>query len=187
MSHAGTETEIKLRVASAAAGKELLLLAGFQILHERVFEANIVFDTTEQELRSRGELLRLRQAGSLYTLTYKGLATTGRHKSREELETTVLDFENTQKILNRLGFAQIFRYEKYRTEFHKPGEPGIATLDETPIGTFLELEGTSDWIDDTAPRIGFAPGDYITESYGALFLRYRHERNLELRDMTWDN
>jgi hypothetical protein len=29
-------------------------------------------------------------------------------------------------------------------------EPGIITLDETPIGVFLELEGGKYWIDGTA-------------------------------------
>ena len=46
------------------------------------------------------------------------------------------------EIAERLGYRRVFRYEKYRTEFHQPRRAGVAMLDETPVGVFLELEGT---------------------------------------------
>ena len=61
----------------------------------------------------------------------------------------------------------MFRYEKYRTEFRQPRRAGVAMLDETPVGVYLELEGTPHWIDRTARRLGFQESDYITASYGA--------------------
>jgi adenylate cyclase class 2 len=72
-------------------------------------------------------------------------------------------------ILARLGFERMFRYEKYRTEFRR-GRTGVVTLDETPIGTYLELEGEPTWIDRTARLLGFTEADYITLSYGQLYL-----------------
>ena len=170
MSSSNHETEIKLSVDSPDAGRRLLRRAGFRVHRRRLFENNIVYDTAGLSLRSRAELLRLRQCGSSVLLTYKGPPEAGPHKSREELETTVASFATFEKILARLGYAPVFRYEKYRTEYQRPGEEGIATLDETPIGTFLELEGRPYWIDRCAGQLGFNSNQYITASYAKLYI-----------------
>jgi adenylate cyclase class 2 len=49
---------------------------------------------------------------------------------------------------------------------------GLVTLDETPIGAFLELEGPSYWIDQTATQLGFSGDEYITRSYATLYQEY---------------
>ncbi len=77
------------------------------------------------------------------------------------------------RILTALGFEPVFRYEKFRTEY-SDGH-GAAMLDQTPIGDFLELEGAPEWIDEAAQRLGFATADYITASYGALYIKFRRE------------
>jgi hypothetical protein len=51
----------------------------------------------------------------------------------------------------------------------------VAELDETPIGTFLELEGSRAAIDRAARGLGFGPADYIVETYVALFIEKLHE------------
>jgi adenylate cyclase class 2 len=106
-------------------------------------------------------------------VTYKGPAMREIHKSREEIEFTVSDPEAFGTVLGRLGYQPGFRYEKYRTKFRAGGEPGLVTLDETPIGIFLELEGPEYWIDAAATRLGFSPADYITASYGLIYRRYQ--------------
>jgi adenylate cyclase class 2 len=178
MTHSGPETEIKLALADVKTGRALLRQAGFRVTRRRVFERNDVFDTPECALRKGGALLRVRQAGRAVTLTYKGPAAVSRYKSREEVETPVPDAAVIATIFERLGFRPIFRYEKYRTEFGHPGG-GLATLDETPIGVFMELEGTPRWIDRAARQLGFAECDYITASYGRLFLEWRHRQGLD--------
>jgi adenylate cyclase, class 2 len=165
------ETEIKLRVESAEHARRLLRRSGFRVLQRRVFEANTVFDTPLRLLYERGCLIRLRQAAHAAILTYKGPATVARHKSREELELQVSDATTLALVLERLGFMPVFRYEKFRTEYRDPDGTGLTTLDETPIGEFLELEGEPDWIDHTARRLGFSERDYITASYAALYLK----------------
>lgn len=177
------ETEIKLRVESEEAGRRRLLDAGYQLRRERVFEANVVFDTPGREMRARGELIRLRTAGDEIVLTYKGAPLPGPHKSRTELEVRVSDFEAMHRIIESLGFEPAFRYEKYRTEFEQPGAPGHATLDETPIGSFLELEGPSAWIDASATVLGFRSEDYITKSYGSLYLDHCRTAGIVPRHM----
>jgi adenylate cyclase class 2 len=170
------EIEIKLVAPDAASARRLLRRAGFRLARRRVFESNIVFDTAAGDLRAAGELLRVREVKGRGLLTFKGPAAPGKHKSREELEVGVSSPEAMLGILDHLGLRPLFRYEKYRTEF-TDGE-GLATLDETPIGDFFELEGRPGWIDRAAGRLGFAESDYLLASYAGLYLDHcrRHGR-----------
>ena len=140
MSTSKHETEIKLAVKDARSARRLLREAGFTVSRRRVFEANTVFDTPDQLLRNSSSLLRIRQAGGVTTITYKGVPEPGAYKSREELELTIDNAPAMVAIVERLGFGGVFRYEKYRTEFRLPERAGVAMLDETPVGVYLELE-----------------------------------------------
>jgi adenylate cyclase, class 2 len=177
------EIEIKLRVADADGARRLLREAGFRIFRRRVFEANAIFDTPKSTLRKAGKLLRVRDAGGVATLTYKGTATIFKHKSREELELRIADPHMMSSILERLGLIPAFRYEKHRTEYWQSGQPGLAMLDETPIGVYLELEGPPRWIDSTARRLGFSAADYITASYARLYLEWCKRRQIRASHM----
>ncbi|MDQ6662943.1 MAG: class IV adenylate cyclase [Acidobacteriota bacterium] len=183
MPHSSRENEIKLPVSDIAAARRLLAANGFRIKRRRVFERNLVFDNPAHELRAHGKLLRLRQAGRRATLTFKGPASPGKHKSREEREVGIAGLPEFQAILERLGFTTSFIYEKYRTEFAQPGGEGVATLDETPIATFLELEGPPEWVDRIAALLGYSEPDYITLSYGALYQDFRERAGKLERDM----
>ena len=179
------ETEIKLAVADTRGGRRLLRAAGFQISRPRVFEANTIFDTSSGKLRKATRLLRIRTAGRIFTVTFKGPPDVSRHKSREELEFTASDAKTVAAILERLDFHPTFRYEKYRTEFQQPRRAGVAVLDETPIGTYLELEGTATWIDRTARVLGFADTDHITASYGRLYAEWCKRKKCKPGDMVF--
>jgi adenylate cyclase class 2 len=144
-----------------------------------------VFDTPEMSLRRAATLLRVRQAGGAATVTYKGPPDVGRHKSREELELEISDAGVMGAIIERLGLGVVFHYDKYRTEYRQPGRAGIATLDETPVGVYMELEGTAQWIDRTARKLGFAEDDYITASYGRLWLEWCEWHGLAAADMVF--
>ena len=184
MSAAGNrEIEIKLRIADAAGGRRILEGAGFRVSRARVFEANTVFDTAEGLLRAAATLLRVREVEGSGLLTYKGLPVPGRHKEREEIEAAFAAPAALSAILGRLGFAPVFRYEKYRTEYTDGA--GTATLDETPLGCFLELEGEPGWIDRTAAALGFDEGGYITGSYLRLWQEHRAARGLPPADMVF--
>jgi adenylate cyclase, class 2 len=170
MGHSPTETEIKLSVPDVRTARKLLRTAGFRIARRRVFERNVVFDTPGLALHQASTLLRLRQAGRETMVTYKGKPVPGKHKSREELEVSVPDATMMGAIFERLGYKPVFRYEKYRTEYRLERGAGMATLDETPVGVYLELEGSPAWIDRMARRMGFPEQAYITASYGRLYL-----------------
>ena len=97
------ENEIKVVVPDLDALESRLRSLGFQILRPRVLETNVIYDTPDADLRRRGELIRLRQAGGASIFTYKGPATITRHKEREELETPVGDPAIMGLVLQRLG------------------------------------------------------------------------------------
>jgi adenylate cyclase class 2 len=180
------ETEIKLRLDSAAATRRLLRRFGFSVAKRRVFESNTIFDTPAGDLRTGRNLLRLRQAGQRHTLAFKGPPVAGRYKSREELESEFADPASMRRILERLGYAPVFRYEKYRTEFAGSDPAGAVMLDETPIGPFLELEGPPRWIDRTARTLGFSRAEYITASYGKLYLEHCQSKGIQPTNMVFD-
>jgi adenylate cyclase class 2 len=179
------EIEIKLRIASAPAMRETLAQNGYTVHRARDKEVNLVFDSPTVRLLEHGQLLRLRRIGARTILTYKGPAENAKHKSREEIELTLHDGHDLETILDRLGFSPVFRYEKFRTEYKPPAEDGIVTVDETPIGDFIELEGPPAWIDETARQLGFHESDYITLSYGALYQRHRETTPGAPRDMVF--
>ena len=186
MAHSQTETEIKLEVPGPRSAHVMLGVTGFTISRPRVFESNIVFDTARLTLRRASKLLRIRQAGGLTTVTYKGKPEVARHKSREELELAVADAVQMAAIFERLGFHPVFRYDKYRTEYRQKRGAGLATIDETPVGTFVELEGAPAWIDRMARRMGFAERDYITASYARVYLDWCRKNGVTPGDMVFD-
>jgi adenylate cyclase class 2 len=168
------ETEIKIPFqAGPQEARALIERQGYAVIEHRTLERDELFERAGSELKNADQLLRLRRSGARSTVTYKGPATRERYKSREEIEFDVSDPSAFELVLDRLGFKPRFRYEKYRTKFAaSPSEPGIVTIDETPIGVFLELEGPADWIDQTANRLGFSNAEYCTASYVALYKEY---------------
>jgi adenylate cyclase class 2 len=188
MRSAGVEIEVKFGLPSSAAG-----LRQLRRLHARrigkVHERNTLFDTPEGLVKYSGRLLRVRSLermgrsgpprrgrpyafdGPAGLLTLKGPASGGRYKVRDEVEVQIGQPDAAERILLELGFRPWFRYEKYRTSFRLPGLPRLSVeLDETPIGTFFELEGPGESIDRGATLLGFGPREYIVASYYDLFL-----------------
>jgi adenylate cyclase class 2 len=58
-------------------------------------------------------------------------------------------------------------------------------VDETPIGNYAELEGSPEWIDRAAARLGVDRSQYITLSYGRLFDQWREQRHAAIQDLTF--
>jgi adenylate cyclase class 2 len=120
-------------------------------------------------LRASGRLLRLRRLGSRAVITYKGPKRVIRGvKSRLEIEFDTEDAGAAGGLFLHLGYRPIFRYQKYR-EVYARGRVKIM-LDETPIGTFIEIEGRLSDINRAATALGFETGEYISESYADLFV-----------------
>jgi adenylate cyclase, class 2 len=181
------EVEVKFQVNDLVALEETLQRLNFKKKTPRSFERNTLYDTPSRDLLNSGRLLRLRQYGDRWVMTFKakpeGDDPTAPHKSRLEIETEVKDGDATAAILSRLGYTPVFVYEKWRTEWKDDG--GHITMDETAIGFYAELEGSPEWIDNTAPRLGVKKSDYITLSYGRLFEEWRRQHKSSAQNLTF--
>ncbi|HET9183569.1 MAG TPA: class IV adenylate cyclase [Candidatus Angelobacter sp.] len=178
----GHEVEIKFPIADLAQVTETLKSAGFDLVTPRTHEMNTLYDLPGRTLRARGALLRLRQYGEKWTLTYKDKgASGGKHKSRLEIETRVENGPAMDQILRSLGFEPVFSYEKFRTEW--TDQQGHVVMDETPIGDFGEIEGEPEWIDRVAGNIGVDEKQYIKASYSELFQQWKQNTGSPGPDM----
>jgi adenylate cyclase class 2 len=189
------EIEIKLRVSDLREIRKTLRRVRAREISPRTHELNTLYDTPAQDLRWRGRLIRIRvehvtgnskrkQAQGRAVLTYKApvrpskegkrvtaAASRSRFKVKEEAEVSVTGADQMDRILRGLGLRPTFRYEKYRTTYLLPGIRDLKIeLDETPVGNYLELEGSPASIDRAALRLGYAPSEYIQATYGALYL-----------------
>jgi adenylate cyclase class 2 len=182
------ETEIKFRVDDLAGLARRLETAGFRLQTPRSFESNVLYDTPDRQMRARTEILRIRDYAGRWTVTHKRLPDVGpgedTHKHRIETETEVADGAALAEVFRSLGLVAAFRYEKWRTEWRDGA--GHCVVDETPIGNYAELEGSPDWIDRAARRLGVDPSQYITLSYGRLFDLWREQHNSAAQDLTFD-
>lgn len=199
------ETEIKLRILNPKSFLRALKKLGAKPASPRVHEHNLIFDTPDGGLAKHGQLLRIRtetpaekkptkKSPSRTILTFKSppeqlaigpVAPSGsrRHKVREEIELVLNDGAPLQKIFEGLGLKGWFRYEKFRTAYRLPARLSwakdlIIDLDETPIGTFVELEGPGPAIDQAARELGFSHRDYVLKNYLVLYLDDCKRQNL---------
>lgn len=187
------ETEIKLKVEDVKAFERKLKKLGAKTVGAgsgRVHEFNTIFDTPEGGLAKHGQLLRIRRetaggkgpagGSERIVLTFKqptvrGVSDEGaRFKVREETETELTDSVALTKIFEGLGMRGWFSYEKYRTTWklgakEKWAKDLLIEVDETPVGTFVELEGPPDAIDRAAETFGFARKEYLLKNYLTLY------------------
>jgi adenylate cyclase, class 2 len=195
-----TEIEVKLQISDRRQLLRQLARLKARRTRARVHEMNTLYDTGDGQLARHGQMLRLRverpappaqRAGKAGKTTHERSANTAlltfkgpvnefktskpeRYKIREEHELRISNPEEMPKIFEALGLRSWFRYEKFRSTFSLPGMTRLkVTLDETPIGLFVELEGQREEIDRAAGMLGFARSDYINKSYGALLVEER--------------
>jgi adenylate cyclase class 2 len=205
------EIEIKLRVEDIGALRARLKRLRARKLSPRTYESNTLYDTPRHDLRCRGQLVRLRieQPASSFgkrrpdenasaVLTYKGPPPSSRSarnvggnskflrhfKIKEEAEVSFSGTYEMARILRALGLFPVFRYEKFRTTYTLPGIRELKVeLDETPMGTYLELEGPPLAIDRGAHLLGYGRDDYMTDTYGSLYLADCARRGRKPEDM----
>ncbi len=162
------ETEAKIRVVSFVPVRRSLIAAGATLVHEETLETNTLFDSPSGALTRAGKSFRVRRYGTAGLMTLKGLArVAGGLKSRVELETGVSDPEALARILASLGFVPGFYYEKFR-EVWRLGRV-LVCLDRTPLGRFVEIEGTAAAIRRVAGVLGLGEERFLSTSYPALW------------------
>jgi adenylate cyclase class 2 len=178
------EREVKLRFDSVEAARAAVLATGATPLLCRRLQEDSLLDTDDEMLRRRRCVLRVRVENGKSRITFKGPVQPSVMKLREELETVVGDGQVVLHILEELGLHVWFRYEKYREEFAH--EDVTVAVDETPVGVFVEIEGSEHGIDATADALGRTQADYVLDSYRGLFLKHREQFGLRGTDMVFD-
>jgi adenylate cyclase class 2 len=168
------EVEVKIPCADLDAVREELRGQRAELSSARHFEINDLYDDPERKLSTQGRTVRLRRAQGRAILTYKGAARfQGGIKTREERETEVSDPAETEAILGGLGLQKRFRYEKRREEWHLQG--CAVALDETPIGTFVEIEGPPPAIRRIVVLLGLDFTAALPYSYARLYQDHRQQ------------
>ena len=211
------EIELKFPIADLVQFQSRLPALGFLLETPRNLEQNTLYDTPTRTLRESRQILRIRRYGNLWTVTHKHPgqqanpathdAAPLRYKIRIETETKIEDGPALGTIFEHLGYAPVFRYEKFRTEWSQLtpalGDcpptvplPSVAlqtpnprchlVIDETPIGDYGELEGPPAWIDRTLDSLGIDPATCLTESYGRLFLAWKDRTGSPAENLTFD-
>jgi adenylate cyclase class 2 len=178
------EQEIKLEFDSPEAARRSVHATGARLVVSRRLLDDALFDTADRQLGQRGSALRIRRDGDRGLLTFKGPVQPAAVKTREEIETPVGDAAAAEGLLRALGYQRWFRSQKYREEFDLDG--CHVMIDETPIGVFIELEGTPDAIDRAAGALGRSPRDYGLDSYPRLFRRWCDARGVPFGDMLFE-
>jgi adenylate cyclase class 2 len=167
------EREVKLRFESPDEARAAILAAGAAPLRCRRLQEDELFDTDDESLRRRRCVLRIRTEAGKSFLTFKGPVQPGTMKIRDEYETVVADGAVLRHVLEELGMHVWFRYEKYREEY--AAEDVTIALDETPVGTYVEIEGGEKGIEAMALALGRSVADFILDSYRGLFIQHREK------------
>ncbi len=180
------EIEVKFIVDDVATIRQRIIGLEASLHRPKTYEDNWCFDTPDQRFQQADQLLRLRRDHRVL-LTYKEppLTADSEFKVRQEYEIEVSDFDQARALVEKLGFSPSLRYEKYRETF-RYGETEIL-LDETPLGVFVEIEGTRSSIDAITNQLELDDANRITASYGDIFEAVRTTYDLPFSDMTFDN
>jgi adenylate cyclase class 2 len=178
------EREIKLRFQNPETARTAVQNAGATPLRGRRLQEDCLLDTEDDELHRLRCVLRIRMESGRSFVTFKGPVQPALVKVREELETVVCDGPQLLRIFEALGFRVWFRYQKYREEFAL--EDVIVAVDETPVGTFVEIEGGDRGITELAEALGRGPADYLLDSYRRLYLIDCEARGVPPADMLFE-
>jgi adenylate cyclase class IV len=205
------EIEVKLRVPDVQRVLQNLKNLGARY-ESRVLERNTLYDSPDSHLRRHLRLLRIRveykaqkpdapqprrvnlRRSARTILTSKAPAAARNASDRrykEKLERELVSADSPahwDRTLRSLGLRAGFRYDKFRSTFRLRRFPGLAIeLDETPAGTFLELEGLPSAIDRAARALGYHSRDYYRGSYWDVYVADCRRRGRTPRHMVFNS
>jgi len=179
------EIEVKFLIADLAAMRQRLVALDARLHTPRTYEDNWLFDTPDEQLTRQRRMLRLRR-DRCNRITYKEPPThpDPDFKVLQEYEIEVSDFAQAHTILEKLGFAPVLRYEKYRETFTYQGAEIV--LDEVPVGIFMEIEAPREVIRSIAAALGLDFAARLVAGYREIFDAVCRTYNLAVTDMTFE-
>jgi adenylate cyclase class 2 len=186
MPNQNKELEVKFYIVNMEMVGNYIKSSGGVLVQPRTHEYNLLFDTLGGRLHQNRQILRLRQDIDCY-LTFKGpgFSKEGVY-ARKEVEISVSDFDLAKAFLEALDYEVTMIYEKYRTKYDF--DEVQVTIDEMPIGDFIEVEGPDgDKIRTVSKQLGLSWGKRILDSYDTLFLAVCDSLGMGIADMTFAN
>ncbi|MCX6707691.1 MAG: class IV adenylate cyclase [Candidatus Woesearchaeota archaeon] len=172
----GREIEVKIKIDSIEdIKKKLRKLGGKE--SERIFEDAEYFDFEDDRIKKKDSVIRLRNG----VLAFKGPARTSNMMDREEIEIKV-DEKKMKEIFLKIGLKPRKVIQKYRTTFMFDNGKGEVVVDETPIGDYIEIEGTEEFIFSMTKKLGCTPKDHIVKTYGYLAREFYGAKGIKTDD-----
>ncbi|MCP4590786.1 MAG: class IV adenylate cyclase [bacterium] len=173
-----TELEAKFAVEAHESLRERLCELGAEYVG-RVCETNTIHDRSKGKLRKAGCGLRVRGIEVLdgapqeATLTFKGPVQKAAFKQRDEIELPIGEAEDMRRLLEAIGFGEVFRFEKRRESWRL--ESSRVELDELPcLGLFVEIEGpTESDILAAQEALGLRDAKHISRGYVSMLALLR--------------
>lgn len=180
------EIEVKFFLKDHEALMQKIAALQLPCSQERIHEFNLRYDLPDGSLVAQNQVLRLRK-DTQARLTFKGPGVMEEDiLLRKEIEIEVSDFEATQRLLEALGYQVVMMYEKFRANYLLGSL--VMSVDETPLGLFVELEGKSPaQVHQAAQTLGFDWEARINLSYSALLNLFNQKTSRALRDLSFEN
>jgi len=172
------ETEVKIKINAVEPIKQKLLEMKAELYKKRALQTDIYLDNGR--LRKKDQTLKIRDNA---IFTYKGPSQKKNNiRSNEEIEIMIDNAAHLQLLLERLGYKQYWKKERYR-ESYLVNMTQIC-IDETPMGNFIEIEGKKENIVDIAKQLGFSQKNFIADGYGKLWREFA-KQNKRKGDMVF--
>jgi len=180
------EIEVKFLLKDYSALMQKISDLQLRCSQERIHEFNLRYDLPDGSLVAKKQVLRLRK-DTQARLTFKGPGIMEQDVlTRKEIEVVVSDFDATNRLLEALGYQVIMMYEKFRANYLM--DKLVLSVDETPLGLFIELEGESPaQVRRAADALGLDWDARINLSYSALLNIFNQSTGHTFRDLSFEN
>ena len=178
------EIEVKFLLKDYSALMQKISDLQLACSQERIHEFNLRYDLPDGSLVAKKQVLRLRK-DTQARLTFKGPGIMEQDVlTRKEIEVEVSDFDATNRLLEALGYQVIMMYEKFRSNYLM--DKLVLSVDETPLGLFIELEGESPaQVRRAADALGVDWDARINLSYSALLNIFNQSTGHTFRDLSY--
>ena len=178
------EIEVKFLLKDYSALMQKISALRLPCSQERIHEFNLRYDLPDGSLVAQKQVLRLRK-DTQARLTFKGPGVMEEDVLlRKEIEVEVSDFDTTNRLLEALGYKVVMMYEKFRANYLMDNL--VLSVDETPLGLFIELEGESPaQVRKAADALGLDWEARINLSYSALLNIFNQSSGHTFRDLSY--